>query len=150
MLLCFAVSLSACGDWVLIFETRSSDEGGGTQALEQRGSTVRLRSSGVGLDRRASGELTAAGLDALTAARAAVSRAIADSVEPCPLADATSLIHHLEDDEGSFTLVYCQSPTFALAGAEALVDVVGSIVVGLRSCEDNAILAVKRPCSPAS
>ncbi len=145
------VAVSACGgDWTLVYEAWSSDEGGGSQELTLRGSAVRLRSFQRGRDPRASGELTPGGLEALTAARAAVTRTIADSVEFCGLADTQNYTHHLEDDVGPFTLTYCGSSSFAPVGTEALVETITDIVRGLRRCENNAVVVIDHPCTPAS
>lgn len=140
--------LSGCGG-ELILETFSDAEGGGGPSeMTLEGSTVRLRERQAGADRRSHGELTPGGLDALTLARAAVTRTIADAVEQCGIADTTHFVYHLEDTRGSFLFSHCRSSEFAPEVA-ALVAVIDDILVGLRGCEDNAIVEVKGACFPA-
>jgi hypothetical protein len=142
---------AACGRGELIFETHSDAEGPGAATrmeLALHGENVRLRERRPGADRRVSGELTPGGADALIAARAGVTRTLADAVPPCGLADTTHLVYHLEDDRGPFSFSHCRdaelAPTVAL-----LVDVIDDILVALRRCDDNAIVAVEGACVAA-
>lgn len=140
--------MSGCGGGELIYESHSDDEGGGSSELTLEGAKVRLRERRPGVDRRARGELTPDGLEALTSARAAVTRALADGVEPCLLADTLHLVYHLEDAEGAYWFSHCRSSEFS-APVAALVDVIGDIVAGLRGCEDNATVEVEGVCVSA-
>jgi hypothetical protein len=140
-----------CGGGELIFETHSDAEGPGAATrmeLTLEGGDVRLRERRSGDDRRASGELTAGGVDALTAARAGVTRTLAEAVPLCGTADTTRLVYHLEDNEGPFFFSHCRDvaldPTVAL-----LVDVIDDILLALRRCDDNAVITIKGACIAA-
>lgn len=147
--LAIVVLCIACNGGELIYETVSDHEGGGRSEMTLDGTSVRLRSHRAGADRRSRGELTPDGLDALLSAREAVTRALADDVERCNIADTTSFIYHLEDAGGGFGFSHCNESEF-VGPVATLVDVVREIVVGLRRCEDNATIDVQGACIPAS